>query len=89
MEKLYSYYCDCGRSGHIEGLFIADENFVKNSIGSSLYFGEILGKHSEITGILEEKEITEIEVSSSTLNELKIVLGDNISGYNPLNYIEL
>jgi hypothetical protein len=32
MFKLYLFYVDCGRSGDIEGLFIALEDAVKDSI---------------------------------------------------------
>ena len=54
MKKLYKFYWDCGRQGDIESIFIATEKDIKANIGEEVYFGEILGKHSEIYGILEE-----------------------------------
>lgn len=57
-------------------------------IGKELYFGEVLGKHSEIYGIVEKEDIKEIKVSKNTIEELQEKCGYNISGYNPLDYIE-
>ena len=88
MKKLYSFYWDCGRQGSVEGIFIATEQEVKNAIGRNVDFGEILGKHSEIYGVIEEGEIKELKVSQSTVEELESVIGATISGYNPLMYME-
>jgi hypothetical protein len=87
MKKLYKFYWNCRRQGSVNGLFIADEKEVKDIIGEEVYFGEILGKHSEIYGTIEEGEITEVKVSEITIKEMEEVLGSTISGYNPLNYI--
>ena len=87
MKKLYKFYWDCGRQGDIEGIFIAEENEVKDIVGKDVDFGEALGKHSEISGTIEEGEITEIKVSETTLKEMEEILGTSISGYNPLEYM--
>ena len=89
MRKLYRFYWDCGRNGSVEGIFIAEEEDVKNAIGENVYFGEILGKHSEVYGILEESDIKELNVSSITVKELEKIAGTNICGYNPLDYLDL
>lgn len=86
-KHLYSFECDCGRMGALYGLFIATETEVSEAIGKHAYFGEVLGKHSEIYGTLDEEYITKIEVSPATLAELEEKFGDTISGYNPLVYI--
>lgn len=88
MKKLYKFYWDCERQGEVEGIFIADETELENAIGKSVYFGEILGKHSEVYGVLEKEDIEEMKVSKNTLEELEKILGNSISGYNPLNYVE-
>lgn len=88
MKKLYKFYWDCGRQGDVEGVFIATEREVKNAIGCDVYFGEILGKHSDVHGTIEENEIKELKVSPTTVEELEKVIGKTISGYNPLSYIE-
>ncbi|WP_074432657.1 hypothetical protein [Clostridium ihumii] len=88
MKKLYKFYWDCGRRGDVKGMFIAEEKEVQEAIGQEIYFGEILGKHSEVYGTLEKGEITEVKVSDTTIKEMEEVIGTTISGYNPLNYIE-
>lgn len=87
MKKLYKFYWDCRRQGDVEGMFIADEQAIKLAMGQEVYFGEILGKHSEVYGTLEESDITEVKVSDTTIKEMEEILGSSISGYNPLNYI--
>ncbi|MCI7388438.1 MAG: hypothetical protein MSH64_17590 [Bacteroides uniformis] len=86
MKALFKMDFDCGRMGNLEGVFIADtedvEYLVNNKI--SVYFGEVLGKHSEISGCVAESEIKQITTDE---NVIKIVeeYGLN-SGYNPLEY---
>jgi len=86
-EKLYKFHWDCGRSGDVEGLFIAEELDVKNALGSEIYFGEILGKHSEVYGSFDDDDIVTLDVSPQTVVELRKAIGTNISGYNPLDYL--
>lgn len=88
MKKLYSFYSSCGRDGNVEGLFVAEEKDVKNVIGKKVYFGEILGKHSEVFGVLENGDFEKVNVSAETVKELVDVFGgDDICGYNPLKYL--
>lgn len=88
MEKyLWRFYWDCHRQGSVEGLFVATEKEVNDAIGKDVYFGEILGKHSDIYGTIEDGDITKIEVDSDVVNKLIPHLGVTWSGYNPLSYI--
>ena len=80
-ECLWSFYWDCGRQGDVEGLFKATREEVENAIGKDVYFGEILGKHSEIYGTLEEDDIELI--SDNPIEVMNAVE----SGYNPLEYL--
>lgn len=86
-KKLYKFNFDCGRMGDLEGLFIADEEQAKQAIGQYAYFGEVLGKYSEIEGAIEEGDISIVDVSEATMIELFNIMGENVSGYNPLDYI--
>jgi hypothetical protein len=86
-KYLYKFYWDCGRNGEIEGLFIATETEVTEAIGNQVYLGEVLGKHSEVYGTLEECDVKKVDVSYATLAELEDKFGDTISGYNPLEYL--
>ena len=75
MKKLYSFCWECGRMGDLEGLFIAEENEVKKLIGKEIYFGEVLGKHSEIYGDLEEKDITVKSDDQEFIAKLREIIG--------------
>jgi hypothetical protein len=88
MDKfLWKMIFDCGRSGCLEGLFIATQEEIDNLIGSKVYFGEVLGKHSEVYGAIEEGEITKVDLDSEIVEKVSAILGDTWSGYNPLEYI--
>lgn len=89
MEGVYSFEWDCGRNGSIEGLFIADSSNVANAIGKQVYFGEVLGKHSEVFGTLEKDEIVLITEDQDFITACrKIFKYDTLSGYNPLDYLD-
>lgn len=85
-KGLYKFYWDCGRMGHLDGLFIATKEDIFRLIGSYIYFGEILGKHSEIDGTVEADDIILLTNSEEVI---KVFEDNNISvGYNPLNYLD-
>lgn len=86
-KKLYELYVDCGRMGAVEGLFIATQDEVDNAIGSEVWFGEVLGKHSDIGGELEPHEVSVIDIDSDAVEKLYAALGSNLSGFNPLDYL--
>lgn len=90
MEKfLYRFYWDCGRMGDLEGLFIADPDRVKAMLGLRVYFGEVLGKHSEIYGTLTEDDLTVISKDQDKIEWLANLLGTTVSGWNPIRYINV
>jgi len=97
--NLYKFYWDCGRQGYLESLFIADDQEVKESIGHEVYFGEALGKHSEIYGELKEGDIELMSDDQELVNRLLQIFGYpdrnpdstipvTLSGYDPLVYLE-
>lgn len=86
MNALYRMYVDCRRNGCLEGIFIADkedvEFLVKNKV--QVYFGEVLGKHSEIYGTIEEKEI---EMITDDENVLSVIEKYGLeTGFSPFDY---
>lgn len=86
MKAIYKLSADCGRMGTLFGIFVAHsehvEFLVKEKI--TIYFGEVLGKHSDIYGEIEENEITKV---SEDPNQVKMFEELNLScGYNPLEY---
>lgn len=86
--KLYSFFVDCGRSGDVEGLFISTPSQVSKIIGKRVYFGEILGKHSEVEVTIKEGHIRLESEEEDKVLWLKELLGETVSGYNPLSYYE-
>lgn len=84
MKKLYKMSVDYGRQGEVEGLFIGDSEKVEGEmIGQEIYFGEILGKHSEVYFEWSSEHFKVIDLPQETLAVLKKELGDTLSGYNP------
>jgi len=82
--KLYKFYWDCGRMGSLEGLFFANPEDIP--YGENIYFGEVLGKHSDISETLCEEDIVEIDLPEEIVTLLFEKLGRNVSGYNPIDY---
>ena len=90
MRKLFKYSSDFGRMGKLEGLFIASQSQVDEVIGKEIYFGEVLGKHSEIETIIEPDEIEVFSDDQDTIDYLEEIFpSTTLCGYNPLDYYEL
>lgn len=94
MKKLYGFNAYFGRMGSLDGLFIADDNLVEKAIGRRVYFGEVLGKHSNIWCLLNEDHFKVITDDQELISKLEShFASDNgivsISGYNPLDYVDL
>lgn len=87
--KLWKFSEDYGRMGNVEGLFIATEEEVdKFLISKEICFGEILGKHSDVSICFEKKDFKCLDVSESTINNLFNALDSrSIAGYNPFESI--
>lgn len=88
MRKLYAFTFDCQRLGRLKGLFIAEEHDVDLIIGQHVYFGEVLGKHSDISGNIDNGEIVEKSDDQELISKLEMIFGGRtISGYNPFDYL--
>jgi hypothetical protein len=86
MIGLYKFEWDCGRQGTVNGLFLAASEDIDKAIGKQVYFGEILGKHSEIYGMLDSEDLTKITEDPAVI---KIFQDYKLSsGYCPLDFIE-
>lgn len=85
MIGIYKFHWDCGRQGNVDGCFVADDSEVEKAIGQEVYFGEILGKHSEIYGTLEKGEIELVTTDEQVVSLFEQFELSN--GYNPLEYL--
>ena len=87
--RLWKYDVDCGRMGDVHGLFVATQDELDDIIGRECHFGEILGKHSEVSVDVCNDDFKMLDVDTETIKKLiKAVGNDTISGYNPLDYME-
>lgn len=85
-EGIYKFYVDCGRMGDVQGVFIATTDEINSIIGERIYFGEILGKHSEVVLTIEKDNITFVTDDENFIELFKKY--DLTSGYNPFDYWE-
>jgi hypothetical protein len=88
-KAIYRFSADCGRNGDLEGVFIATKEQVAKLISSKIevYFGEVLGKHSEICGAIEKKDI---KLLTDDIKAVEIVEKYNLTnGYNPFDYTSI
>lgn len=86
MKAIYRLKFDCGRQGQLEGIFIAEKEKVKvlleNKIG--VYWGEVLGKHSEVYGPLDDGELVMVSENEEAIKIIEELGLEN--GYNPFKY---
>ena len=73
--------------GEVNGVFVADDAQIADAIGEEVYFGEILGKHSDIAGTLNQDDL-EIITDDQVFVQKCEEYGLDGTGYNPLDYIE-
>lgn len=86
MNKLYRFNWSF-RGGEIESLFVTTDKELEAALGKEIYFGEVLGKHSEICGTLEKEDLTLISEDQANIAWLVDTVGSNsICGLNPLEY---
>lgn len=90
-QAIYKLSVDCGRSGDLEGVFLATKAQVNKLISSKIevYFGEVLGKHSEIYGAIEKKEIkllTDDPVAVEIVKKYKLTNGINPFAFTSVNF---
>ena len=85
--KLFKFHWSLGRMGDVYGLFAATQAQVGGIMGEEIYFGEILGKHSEVFGNIDPEDLTCIEVPPEAVAQIVAATGHTISGYNPFDYL--
>lgn len=92
-SALYRFNLDCGRMGDLSGIFIADQKQIDKIEGKNIYFGEVLGKHSEIyiDDFKAESFLTKLTDNSEFIENVKKFISDGdetISGFSPVEYFE-
>ena len=88
-KLLVKFYEDCGRMGSVDGIFTTTREELDSIIGKEIYFGEILGKHSEIIVSIEESNFEIKSEDQDFINKLEDIFGaGTVSGYNPFDHWE-
>jgi len=86
MQKIFRYYEDFGRMGDLEGIFVATEEEISNA-PETVYFGEVLGKHSDVYSDEWKKHITVLTDDQEFIARA-LFYGLCGTGYNPLEYFD-
>lgn len=86
---LVNYYKDCGRAGNVQGLFVTTEKEIESIVEyGSVWFGEILGKHSNIVIKFTKEDFNILTEDQVFIDRLVGYIGhETISGYNPLHFM--
>lgn len=90
MKSIYKFTLHCGRSGELHGIFTAEKSHVELLLSSKpkIYFGDdILGKHSEVTGVVEPHELVEVSSDPDLIHAFETNHMEH--GYNPFTYDEV
>lgn len=80
--RLWKFHWYCGRMGDLNGLFLADDAEIDAMVGKYAYFGEVLGKHSEIDGTLEQGDLTLSSSDPAVVDWFQREFGGSF-GHNP------
>ena len=88
-KVIVEFYWDLGRMGEVSSTFVCDKSQLGDLYGREVYFGEILGKHSEVYGTVEEGHLTIKSEDQEFIKKFQEIMGENWStGHNPLYYLE-
>jgi hypothetical protein len=84
-KAIYKYSKDFGRMGDLNGIFVADPDEVSLCMEQEVYWGEVLGKHSNVYHNLSHEDIifiTDNQEFVSLFEEYKLSFG-----YNPVERV--
>jgi hypothetical protein len=85
MIKLYKFHVNYGRMGNISGIFSIEENELTRYNGKMVYFGEILGKHSDVDYEINKDDFTVLTDDQDFISRFDEMGCE--SGYNPFDYV--
>jgi hypothetical protein len=86
MKAIYKMTIDCGRMGDLYGQFVATKEAIAELIGTEVYFGEVLGKHSEVNVVMKEKYFQMVTDDQKVVEMFEKY--NFSSGYCPFDYID-
>ena len=87
MRKPYRFEQDYRRMGRLTATFVAEEASVASLMGKTVYFGEALGKHSEVWADIGEDNLRVLTDDQDFIARA-VEYGLVPTGHNPLDYFE-
>lgn len=84
MEALYKFEWST-HYGDLIGIFVTDDKLIEAIIGRKVCFGDVLGKHSEVYGIISDLDFTLLSTNPEVIAEFKKI---GPIGYRPFDYLE-
>lgn len=85
MNKLWRWSFD-SRGGTLESYFTATEEEVQGILGETGWFGEVLGKHSDVSVRFTREQFDVISEDSAFVESFKEIIGS--TGYLPFAVLE-
>lgn len=86
MKGIYKFDADFGRMGDLSGVFVATAQDIEDIIGKEVYFGEVLGKHSDVSLTVEDDNFTLVTNDEKFIEMFEQYGLEN--GYSPFDYYE-
>lgn len=86
MNTLYRMYIDCGRMGNLYATFVSTPEQINNLIGEKIYFGEVLGKHSEVIVTMKPEHFKILTEDQDFIDKFQEYVLE--SGHVPFYYLE-
>ena len=81
-EGVYRWRQSFGRAGSLTGVFVARSDEVESVIGRGVYWGEVLGKHSDVSGELEASDFALLTDDTDFIEKFRRFGLD--TGHNPI-----
>lgn len=85
-DVVWKFYLDCGRMGTLQGVFVATQDELEALVGTDIYYGEVLGKYSDIQEPFYMAQVTKVTDDQDFVKKFREF--DLSTGYNPLDYVE-
>lgn len=84
MKGIYKFDADFGRMGDLTGVLVSTAEDIDNLVGKRVYFGEVLGKHSDVSLDVEHDNFTLVTEDEKFIELFEQYGLEN--GYNPFDY---
>lgn len=85
-KGLWQFSMGFGRMGDLDSIFVARKSEIDAIIGKEVYFGEVLGKHSQVYGTVEGENFELISANPDQVEFFETRIGS--TGHNPFDYLE-